>query len=66
MTKLQKFFQDTSEELISNYNKPKGIQHNGLKCSNREFLVSNFLKRSFPRKFIFGTDEVDDGFFEPL
>lgn len=60
MTKIQNFFRDTSGILSAEYARSSNILHHGSIGSNREFFIENFIKKSFPSKFIVGSGEVLD------
>ncbi|MCC7160512.1 hypothetical protein IT399_02230 [Candidatus Nomurabacteria bacterium] len=60
MTKIQTFFRDTTNILLAEFSRTKNIEHNVSKGNNREFFIENFIKKSFPSKFVIGTGEILD------
>ncbi len=60
LTRFEKYFRYTTQKLLSEYNRSKNINHNGLKGYERELLITNFLKNIFPNKFVIDTGEIID------
>lgn len=60
MTTLKRYFQDISKILKSQSELSSNISHHGLIGQNREVFIQNFIKKSFPQKFVIGTGEIID------
>lgn len=60
MNRLQDFFISTSNILKADFDRSAQINHNGDKGKNREYFINNFLKKSFPQKFVIGNGEIID------
>jgi hypothetical protein len=60
MTLMQDFFKMTSKILEIEYQRSGLLKHAGMKGIEREAFISNFLERTFPKKYIIGTGEIID------
>ena len=60
MTILKKYFQFSSNVLEAMYKNSSLFKHKGSKGLIREGFISNFLEKSFPKKFVIGSGEVID------
>lgn len=60
MSKIKIYFKDISKVLEAQSNLSSNVQHKGLIGQNRELFIQNFIKKSFPKKFVIGTGEIID------
>ena len=60
MTRLEKYFKDTTALFLSEYERSGSLDHSTLKGNVRELFLSNFIKSVFPSKFVVGTGEIFD------
>jgi hypothetical protein len=60
MSKIRSYFKDVSKVLEAQARLSSNVQHKGLIGQNREVFIRNFIKKSFPKKFVIGTGEIID------
>ena len=60
MSKFKKYFKDTTDSILADYNTSKSLNHSGIKGGVREFFIKKFLKSCSPPKFFIGTGEIID------
>jgi hypothetical protein len=58
--RVKTYFRDARDELVSAYNRTKSIQHAPSTGAAREYIVSSFLQKFYPQKYVFGSGEIID------
>ncbi|MCK9578006.1 hypothetical protein M0R01_00755 [bacterium] len=60
MTKLEQFFKDQTQILKAQSIAASNINHRNLIGNSRETFIKEFIKKSFPSKFVIGAGEIFD------
>ncbi len=60
MSKIKSYFKDVSKVLEAQSKLSSNVKHKGLIGQNREVFIQNFIKKSFPKKFVIGNGEIID------
>jgi len=57
---IQAYFRSARNELLAQFEKAGGVNHNGDKGSAREVFLNGFLHSAFPKKYVIGRGEIVD------